>query len=105
MAVRKKIRHDEETRAKIQAAQLINRLHQCAMGEIDLTPAQVSAGKALLDKVLPNLQAVDMSVESDDTQWVVADRPMSRQEYEKTFAQGTVESAAGAANTPHQLPN
>ena len=36
MAVRKKIRHDDETRAKIQAAQIINRMQSCIMGEITL---------------------------------------------------------------------
>lgn len=64
MAARvRKIRHDEETRAKIQAAQIINRLHNCVMGKVELSPAQVSAAKTLLDKALPNLQAVDMSAE------------------------------------------
>lgn len=59
----KKIRHDEETRAKIQAAQIINRFQACVMGEVELSAAQVSAGKTLLDKALPNLQAVDMTAE------------------------------------------
>lgn len=58
-----KIRHDQETRKKIQAAQIINRLTQCVMGEVELTAAQVSAAKTLLDKSLPSLQ----SVESDNT--------------------------------------
>ena len=52
-----KIRHDDETRAKIQAAQIINRLHGCVMGEIELSQVQVSAAKTLLAKVLPDLQA------------------------------------------------
>lgn len=55
-----KIRHDDETRAKIQAAQIINRFHQCIMGDIELSSAQVSAGKTLLGKVLPDLSAVQM---------------------------------------------
>ena len=52
-----KIRHDEETRAKIQAAQIINRFHKCLMGEIQLDAQQVSCGKSLLNKVLPDLQS------------------------------------------------
>lgn len=55
-----KIRHDDETRAKIQAAQIINRLMSCLMGEVELSNAQVSAGKTLLNKALPDLQSVSM---------------------------------------------
>lgn len=59
----RKIRHDEETRAKIQTTQIINRFQACVMGKVELSPAQVRAGKALLDKALPNLQAVDLTAE------------------------------------------
>lgn len=55
-----KIRHDEETRAKIQASQIINRFMSCLNGEVELSPAQVSAGKTLLNKALPDLQSVSM---------------------------------------------
>lgn len=55
-----KIRHDDETRSKIQAAQIINRFMGCINGEIELSSAQVSAGKTLLNKVLPDLQSMTM---------------------------------------------
>jgi hypothetical protein len=61
MAARKvKILHSEETRARIQAAQIINRLHDNVMGKIELTNAQVSSAKTLLSKVLPDLQAITL---------------------------------------------
>lgn len=56
-----KIRHDEQTRAKIQAAQIINRLQKHIMGEVDLDAAQVSSAKTLLNKVLPDLKAVELT--------------------------------------------
>lgn len=64
-----KIRHDEQTRAKIQAAQIINRFHKCLMGEVMLDAQQVSVGKALLNKVLPDLSSVamDANVNGDVT--------------------------------------
>lgn len=64
-----KIRHDEETRKKIQAAQIINRFHSCLMGDIVLDAQQVSVGKALLNKVLPDLSSVSMdaNVQGDVT--------------------------------------
>lgn len=60
MAARtKKIRHDEETRAKIKAAQIINRLYGHVMGTVELDAAQVSSAKTLLGKVLPDMKPVD----------------------------------------------
>lgn len=53
-----KIKHDDQTRAKIQAAQIINRFMACLNGEITLDAQQVSCGKSLLNKVLPDLAAV-----------------------------------------------
>lgn len=67
MAARvRKIRHDEETRAKIQAAQIINRLHSCLMGEVSLDAQQVSAAKILLSKTLPDLSAVTIEGDEDN---------------------------------------
>lgn len=76
----RKIRHDDETRAKIQAAQIINRFQKCIDGEIELTTQQVSCGKTLLDKVLPSLQATELSgtVESR-----VSRKPMSPSDWAK----------------------
>lgn len=54
----RKIRHDDETRAKIQAALLIRRMMDCVSGKITLDAQQVSCAKALLAKVLPDLQTI-----------------------------------------------
>lgn len=54
-------RHTEETRAKIRAAQIINRLEKHVFSDAPLMDAsQVNAAKALLGKVLPDLQSVQM---------------------------------------------
>jgi hypothetical protein len=64
MAARKKaIFHDQDTRNKIQAAQLINRMVKCVNGEVEMTNTQVSCAKALLNKVLPDLQAVQLEAD------------------------------------------
>lgn len=74
MAARaQKIRHDEETRSKIQAAQIINRFMSCVNGDIELTAAQVSAGKTLLNKVLPDLQSVDLNASGGLTVTIAKD--------------------------------
>lgn len=64
MAARKKIRHDENTRMKIQAALLINRLTGHAIGEVDLSSTQVRAIEVLLRKILPDLSDVRMEVDA-----------------------------------------
>lgn len=66
MAARsRKIRHDDETRAKIQASQIINRLQGHVLGEVDMTATQVQAGLGLLKKTLPDLSSIDANVEAD----------------------------------------
>lgn len=67
----KKIRHDEETRAKIQAAQIINRMMGCINGEITLDAQQVSCAKALLNKVLPDLSSVNVGGEGENGEIVI----------------------------------
>lgn len=57
----RKIRHDDETRAKIQAGVIIDRFTKCLQGDIELSAQQVSCGKTLLAKVLPDLASVDLS--------------------------------------------
>lgn len=59
-------RHNEETRAKIQASNLIIRLYEHVMASQPIMDAtQVNAAKALLNKVLPDLSAVTMEHSGD----------------------------------------
>src|SRR5678809_1386586 len=57
----RKIRHDDETRAKIKVSQLANRLTNHALGVIELSQTQVRAIEILLRKVLPDLAAIEHS--------------------------------------------
>jgi len=85
MAARtRKIRHDDDTRAKIKAAHIINRLYQHVMGEIELESAQVSSAKALLNKVLPDLQAV--TLEANHNVRSVSEKPMTNEEWAERHA-------------------
>ena len=47
-------RHQAMVREKIRASMLVRRLEQCAEGKIDMSPAQVNAARALLDKCIAN---------------------------------------------------
>ena len=66
MAARKnRIQHDENTRKKIQASQLINRLTNHALGSEEMENSQVRAAEILLKKILPDLSNVDFQGEVD----------------------------------------
>jgi hypothetical protein len=55
----KRDRMDPAQKAKIRAAFAADKLEMYMKGEIDLTPAQVSAAKILMDKGMPSLQSVE----------------------------------------------
>lgn len=62
MAARtRKVRHDENTRLRIQATQIVNRLQDHIFDRCELSRSQVSAALGLLKKTLPDLQATELS--------------------------------------------
>lgn len=65
MARRLNARNDEETRARIQASQLINRLQRHVDGEVEMTQTQIRAAEILLNKSLPNLTASDVNLNNN----------------------------------------
>ena len=71
MAARKHIAVDENTRKKIQATQLIKRLTDHVLTDLELSSTQVTAALGLLKKTLPDLSSVDMSGEIDQTLTIV----------------------------------
>jgi hypothetical protein len=93
-----KIRHDEETRAKIKTSQLVNRLYAHAVGEVQLEPTQVKAIEILLRKTMPDLSAIDATLSGEVTNYVLSDKPMSDDEWETAYG---VESTAGASKSAH----
>lgn len=66
MAIRNNLRHQEDIRAKIQASQLINRLTNHALGEVELSNTQVRAIEILLRKTIPDLSAVTIAGDAEN---------------------------------------
>lgn len=62
---------DTQTRAQIQVGKIIDRLTAYVNGEVELTAAQVSAAKTLLNKVLPDLSTHKHSGDEDEPMRVV----------------------------------
>lgn len=54
-------RHQDDVRKKIQASLIINRFMEVFDGDLELTAIQVNIGKTLLDKVLPDLKAIELT--------------------------------------------
>lgn len=64
MAARKnRIMHDAKTRQKIQASQIVNRLINHTLGEVEMTSTQVRAAEILLKKTLPDLSQMTIDAE------------------------------------------
>ncbi len=63
----------EKTRAQIQTTQLIKRMNANSLGELkpEMTAGQIATARVLVDKVLPNLTASDITHSVDD---VLADK-------------------------------
>jgi hypothetical protein len=51
--------HDDRTKERIRASQLLNRLTQFANGEIVMDSAQVQAARIVIGKILPDMKAVE----------------------------------------------
>lgn len=88
-------------RQRIQTAQLINRLQGCALGEIDMTPAQLKSAEILLRKALPDLQSIEHTGEV-----AVSDvRELSREILLNIAAGGSVGAAPadGCSGDPAEL--
>lgn len=65
MAARIKNYHTEEVRQRIQTSQLLNRLTNHALGQVDMTSTQVTAALGVLKKSLPDLQSVALTGEDN----------------------------------------
>jgi hypothetical protein len=57
--------HDEQTKRRIQASQLLNRLESYAKGKIDMTQGQVMAAKVVIGKSIPDLKSIEYSGNDD----------------------------------------
>lgn len=100
MAARtKRIMHDDNTRKKIQASQIINRLQDHILGKNELSTTQVRAAQVLLNKILPDLSAVEM-VADVKTQNIVSAEPLSDDEWKNRYS-SNLEAAAGATESTH----
>lgn len=75
-----KIRHDENTRNKIQAGNLITRLQKFIMGEVEMSAPQVTAALGLLKKVLPDTTSVELSGDVSHSYVVQSELPHKKAE-------------------------
>ena len=65
-------RHQDDVRSKIQASHILRRFMGAFEGEIELTSDQINIGKCLLNKVLPDLKAIEHSSDPDNPLTIVS---------------------------------
>lgn len=61
-------------RCKIRAGQIMSRLQQHAMGEIEMTDSQIKAANSFLKKVIPDLSSMTLAGDAEKplvVQWPV----------------------------------
>jgi hypothetical protein len=51
--------HDDRTKDRIRASQLLNRLNDFVNGKCELSPAQVQAAKIIIGKIIPDMKAIE----------------------------------------------
>jgi hypothetical protein len=83
-------KHSQSTRDKIKAAQIINRLYACVMGKVEMTPQQVASAKTLLGKVLPDLQATQVTGEVTHNYALMPEEAMTAEEWQQQHAPPTI---------------
>lgn len=58
---------DESVREKIRTSMLVNRVLDHAFGKNEMTPDQARSAYKLIDKILPDLKAMELSGGTDNT--------------------------------------
>jgi hypothetical protein len=87
MAIRRKLEHDDLTRQRIKAAQIINRLQACINGTVKLSSEQIRCAEILLRKCLPDLIAAEVASQVTHRFCVIPDT-LPQDEWLATRGQG-----------------
>lgn len=102
-------RHDEDTRAKIQTTQIINRLTKHVLGTLknevtkepaEMSASQVTAALGLLKKVIPDLSSTNIQGDIFNYHFVASDKPLTDDEWAERY-EDSLETTAGASESTH----
>lgn len=99
----RKIFHDEDTRKRIKAAALIDRLQDFALGDSPhaMSRTQVAAAIALLNKVLANLQSVSVQPAQTKTYVIrIPEKSAGAEEWLQSYSSAYDRSSSGWEATP-----
>ena len=61
----------EHWRKKIQTGAILHRLNSHTLGELEMTQSQIAAARILLNKTMPDLKALEHSLDEATTELVV----------------------------------
>lgn len=71
----------------INVNQILRRLFKLVMGQVEMTPAAVTAAGIMLKKVLPDLAAVDLSGSVENIHYAIADEPTTADEWVERYTE------------------
>lgn len=75
MAARiRKVALTDSWKEQMRASALMNRLQSAAMGDVEMTPAQIQAAKIVLSKILPDLASTKLEADVRTTEMTPEER-------------------------------
>ena len=86
MAARIRPQHQDECRARIKVSQLLNRLQDHGLGEIELDMARIKSIEILLRKTLPDLSST--TIEGGDKpliHQVISSEPLTPEQWAERY--------------------
>ncbi len=88
----------ENTRKRIKTTMIVKRLIDHIDGNIELTATQIRAAEILLNKTLPNLQALEIDALVQQEQRIVTAEPMTIDEYADQYHLGAASGPTESIN-------
>jgi len=73
MAARLNTRQSEMTKNHIQTTQLVKRLQEHALGELELGQSQIRAIEVLLKKTLPDIKSIELTGDPNNPIDIISD--------------------------------
>lgn len=98
MAARLRNVPTEETRAKIQASQLINRLSDHALKNTKMKNSQIRAALGLLAKVIPDLSSQELKLDGEIRNRVISAAAVTPAEWAAQHSNGSNGKANGSGD-------
>lgn len=76
----------EKVRERIKTSVIADRLMKHVLGQIEMSPTQISAALGLLRKVLPDLAVTDLNIDGELRNRDVTDKPLTEEQWAEQYS-------------------